>query len=96
MNWYKINTSRHNYKIYIGNLIKYNFEDGIGDQHLRVTLFFLNDIRLDRFRCLMELCSVFGPFLISALARLERYWTILDKILGTLGSQDGNAKEDID
>ena len=49
MNWYKINTSRHNYKIYIENLIKYNFEEGIGDQHLRVTLFFLNDIRLDSF-----------------------------------------------
>ena len=39
MNWYKINTSRHNYKIYIENLIKYNFEEGIGDQHLRVSVF---------------------------------------------------------
>ena len=36
---------------------------------------------LTDFRCLMELCSVLGPFLISALARLERYWTILVKIL---------------
>ena len=39
-----------------------------------MTFFFLNDVRLDRFPVsFLELCSVFGLFSISALARLEKY-----------------------